>query len=164
MARLFTAFFATIALAATTITPLSSAYARDRSVRPYYANQWNGTRYTGNRRYYQAGNRYYGNRRYANKGYHGNNRYYRGYRPYYRGPYYGGYYNGDALLFGFLGLATGAIIAGSVYNQPGYYPAGDIQPWTDPWFRYCANKYRSFNAATGTYRGYDGYDHFCVVP
>ena len=89
-------------------------------------------------------------------------------------------------MWGVLGLATGAIIAGSVLNGPAYQPGydtapaqdyyppapgdssysvgkADIEPWSDEWFRYCANKYRSFNASTGTYRGYDGYDHFCVV-
>jgi BA14K-like protein len=37
------------------------------------------------------------------------------------------------------------------------------EPWSRDWFRYCSNRYRSFNANTGTYRGYDGRDHFCVA-
>lgn len=37
------------------------------------------------------------------------------------------------------------------------------EPWSREWFRYCSNRYRSFNADTGTYRGYDGRDHFCVA-
>lgn len=37
------------------------------------------------------------------------------------------------------------------------------EPWTPQWNRWCANRYRSFNPRTGTFRGYDGADHFCVV-
>lgn len=37
------------------------------------------------------------------------------------------------------------------------------EPWTPEWARWCNNKYRSFNQNTGTFRGYDGLDHFCVV-
>lgn len=37
------------------------------------------------------------------------------------------------------------------------------EPWTPAWANWCDNKYRSFNARTGTFRGYDGLDHFCVV-
>jgi BA14K-like protein len=37
------------------------------------------------------------------------------------------------------------------------------EPWSRDWFRYCSNRYRSFNANTGTYRGHDGRDHFCVA-
>ncbi len=38
-----------------------------------------------------------------------------------------------------------------------------LEPWTRDWFRYCSNRYRSFNAETGTYRGYDGLNHFCTA-
>ena len=38
-----------------------------------------------------------------------------------------------------------------------------MEPWTDGWREWCTAKYRSFNASTGTFRGYDGLDHFCVV-
>ena len=37
------------------------------------------------------------------------------------------------------------------------------EPWTQEWANWCSNKYRSFNVNTGTYRGYDSKDHFCVV-
>lgn len=56
--------------------------------------------------------------------------------------------------------------------DPDYYPpapredyaaAGSIEPWTNEWYRYCAQRYRSFKPATGTFRGYDGQDHFCVA-
>lgn len=101
--------------------------------------------------------------------------------------------NSDALAAGLIGLAAGAIIVGAiaqprpapiyrprpVYNQPAYdeYPdappaprrsqvvryADDMEPWTRDWYRFCANRYRSFNASTGTFRGHDGRNHFCVV-
>jgi hypothetical protein len=65
------------------------------------------------------------------------------------------------------------------YDQPryirrvpvrNYYPApprvaysGDyaLEPWTREWFRYCSDRYRSFNARSGTFTGYDGQQHFC---
>ena len=37
-----------------------------------------------------------------------------------------------------------------------------LEPWTQGWYDYCTQRYRSFNAQTGTFRGYDGRDHFCV--
>lgn len=46
-----------------------------------------------------------------------------------------------------------------------YYRDQDVsyEPWSREWFNYCSNRYRSFNVDTGTYRGYDGRDHFCVA-
>ena len=43
------------------------------------------------------------------------------------------------------------------FNDP-----ADLQPWTPGWREWCHNRYRSFNQNTGTFRGYDGLDHFCV--
>ena len=37
-----------------------------------------------------------------------------------------------------------------------------LEPWSDAWLRACDARYRSFNPSTGTFRGYDGQDHFCV--
>jgi hypothetical protein len=39
--------------------------------------------------------------------------------------------------------------------------AGGFEPWTRGWYQYCAARYRSFNPDRGTYRGYDGLNHFC---
>jgi len=36
------------------------------------------------------------------------------------------------------------------------------EPWTPAWLSYCRSKFRSFNASSGTYLGYDGKRHFCV--
>ena len=41
--------------------------------------------------------------------------------------------------------------------------SASYEPWTPEWADWCDNKYRSFNPNTGTFRGYDGRDHFCVV-
>ncbi|MBX4335093.1 BA14K family protein [Bartonella raoultii] len=38
------------------------------------------------------------------------------------------------------------------------------EPWTHDWLQYCKKKYRSFNSKTGTFRGYDGLNHFCYAP
>lgn len=89
--------------------------------------------------------------------------------------HYRDHYNNDALTLGIIGLGAGVIIGGAIANSnqprviyrdrsaPRAVSGGDYEPWSRSWYRYCANKYRSFNASTGTYRGYDGRDHFCVV-
>jgi hypothetical protein len=86
-------------------------------------------------------------------------------------------FNGGAALFGF---ATGAIL-GSALSRPcygcgygygqsyGYYAPAPVyaapvvvyQPWTPTWYSYCGDRYRSFDASTGYYLGYDGDYHFC---
>ncbi|WP_420962627.1 BA14K family protein [Brucella sp. IR073] len=47
--------------------------------------------------------------------------------------------------------------------QPSYPRYASYQPWTRGWYDYCSRRYRTFNARTGTFRGYDGQDHFCVA-
>lgn len=104
----------------------------------------------------------------------------------YRKPYKHRRHDGrDALVGGALGLATGMIIGGAIANsqpryvereiyvEPDYYPERRVyvrpvavptyEPWTRSWYEYCSQRYRSFNPNTGTYRGYDGLDHFCVA-
>lgn len=94
-------------------------------------------------------------------------------------------HRGDALAAGVVGLAAGALIAGALsaprpayaddgyiyddgyYDQPRYVRRAPVrvgyamEPWTREWFRYCSDRYRSFNARTGTFTGYDGQQHFC---
>jgi hypothetical protein len=97
--------------------------------------------YRGHRGYYRGG-RGYGRHRgyYGGRGYYGRDRYY-GHRRYgYRRHNHGG-----ALALGVLGLAAGAAIANS---------GGSSQS-------YCASRYRSYDARTGTYLGYDGRRHAC---
>ena len=47
------------------------------------------------------------------------------------------------------------------YEPAGYAPAYGPPPWTPEWYTYCAQRYRSFNAHTGYFRGYDGLPYFC---
>ncbi|MBS9721052.1 BA14K family protein [Tianweitania sp. BSSL-BM11] len=56
------------------------------------------------------------------------------------------------------------------YEQPRYvqsrpqvvYSGGyNIEPWSRDWYRYCSDRYRSFNPSTGTFVGYDGVTRFC---
>lgn len=35
------------------------------------------------------------------------------------------------------------------------------EPWSRAWLEACRERYRSFDQRTGTFRGYDGNDHFC---
>ncbi|SHF27854.1 BA14K-like protein [Kaistia soli DSM 19436] len=77
-------------------------------------------------------------------------------RPGYRGNYYYNNYN-SALAAGVFGLAAGAIIGGAVANN-------NQQRYANDYIAYCSQRYRSFNAATGTYTGYDGRQYRCVAP
>lgn len=43
------------------------------------------------------------------------------------------------------------------------FGGGYLEPWSQAWMQYCRATYRSFDARTGTYRGYDGQRHFCVA-
>ena len=84
---------------------------------------------------------------------------------------------GDLVAAGVLGLAVGAIAAGVLADDPPYRPyyvepepsvvyyqdQAQLEPWSPEWFRYCGDRYRSFNPDTGTFVGYDGDEHFCVA-
>jgi hypothetical protein len=76
------------------------------------------------------------------------------------------------------GLAAGAIIGGAVaasrpwygydYDySPGYYGYGYAPGYSDYGYApdqdaaYCAQRFRSYDPASGTYLGYDGYRHPC---
>ena len=41
--------------------------------------------------------------------------------------------------------------------------AAAMEPWSPEWYDYCSDRYRSFNARSGTFTGYDGLKHFCVA-
>ncbi|MBN9221119.1 MAG: BA14K family protein [Mesorhizobium sp.] len=105
----------------------------------------------------------------------------------------GGHHHGDAVAAGVLGLAAGALIVGALANQqpppPDYdydYYDRDVrvrpapirryyaepqvvyadryaEPWTRGWYEYCSDRYRTFNARTGTFTGNDGEQHFCTA-
>ena len=99
----------------------------------------------------------------------------------YRGGYGGGYRHGGG-GGGFIpGAVAGAVIGGAIasqsygyYGGPGYYAPGyDDQyyddgavavapaPVGDDAVAYCMQTYRSYDPASGTYLGYDGYRHPC---
>jgi hypothetical protein len=90
----------------------------------------------------------------------------------------------DSAAAAIIGLAGAAILFGALANENppvreyrvprnAYPPApargpnvityeSRLQPWSPEWYRWCDARYRSFNPQTGTFRGYDGLDHFCV--
>lgn len=106
------------------------------------ADNWNGNHWHGggNDWRWRHGNRWHGG------GWNG-------------GSYYGDNWGGAAAAAGIVGLATGAIIANSA-NQPRYYEGG----YGGDYVSYCASRYRTFDPRTGTYVGFDGYRHPCVMP
>lgn len=96
---------------------------------------------------------------------------------------------GDAVAAGIAGLAVGVLAGAALASPPpprhyyyvpqdDYRPAprvyyrssyvrpvyrGSLQPWTRSWYRYCSDRYRSFDPQSGTFVGYDGETHFCVA-
>jgi hypothetical protein len=92
--------------------------------------------------------------------------YYHGRRGGYYGRHYGhrrGYYRhrrsngGAAVAAGVVGLAAG-VIAGQALAQPRYVTPA---PAYGDRHAYCYSRYRSYDARTGTYLGYDGLRHYC---
>ncbi|HZJ11795.1 MAG TPA: BA14K family protein [Methyloceanibacter sp.] len=82
--------------------------------------------------------------------------------------------SGDGWGAGLIGFGIGAIVGSALaprevyvvpdYDyEPAYYgPAAyGPPPWTGEWYSYCAQRYRSFNARTGYFTGYDGLPYFC---
>ena len=72
------------------------------------------------------------------------------------------------------GYAGDYIEPGGYYVQPApvrrYYPARveargsyGLRPWSRAWYQYCSDRYRTFDARTGTFVGYDGQEHFCAA-
>lgn len=93
-------------------------------------------------------------RRYSrHRGYHRHRGYYR-HRDYRR------HDRGAAVAAGVAGLAVGAIVGSAIANQNQYAPA-PVYGGGGDWHAYCASKYRSYDVASGTYLGYDGYRHPC---
>lgn len=121
---------------------------------PFYRGYGRGY-YGGGPRYYRGGYGYRGGPR----GYYG------GGRGYYRGDRYYGHRRrgsaGPAIAGAIVGLGVGAAIASA--NQPRYYaaPAYGPRPWTREWYNYCASRYRSFDARSGTFQPYNGPRQVC---
>ena len=84
---------------------------------------------------------------------------------------------GNAWGAGLLGFGIGAIVGSALaprevyvvpdddyepaYGPAAYGPGYGPPPWTPEWYTYCAQRYRSFNARTGYFMGYDGLPYFC---
>jgi len=69
-----------------------------------------------------------------------------------------------------VGAAIGAVLAPPVIVEPEYLPppapvayAPGYGPpaWSPEWYTYCAQRYRSFNARSGYFIGYDVQPHLC---
>jgi BA14K-like protein len=98
--------------------------------------------------YSQYRSRYYGGPRYYGRSYYG--------RPY-------GYYRrdrGNAAAGVLGGLAAGAIIGGAIASQQAQAAPTYVVPNNDA-VAYCAQRFRSYDPASGTYLGYDGLRHAC---
>jgi BA14K-like protein len=147
MRKFFMAVAATAALGAFGLAPASAAEAQTAPVKELVAGIQNGdvnADYVQYRRHYRGGPRYVERRYYAPRRYYGDRRYYRRDR-------------GNALAAGALGLATGAIIGGAIaQSQAQAAPAygGNAAA-------YCAQRFRSYDPASGTYVGYDGVRRAC---
>ncbi|MCP3055381.1 BA14K family protein [Aurantimonas marianensis] len=116
------------------------------------AGHYGGGSFGGGRHY--RGGRYYR----GHRGFRGDRRYYRRHR---------GLGSGGAAI---IGLGIGAAIASQPrYYRPAprYYRAAPryyrTRPaaWTGEWYRYCAAKYRSFDARSGTFQPYHGRRRLC---
>ena len=97
---------------------------------------------------------------------------------YQRGGYAHGYGPGYGIGAGAAALATGALIGGAIASQDqGYYPVQTYPAYSDPGYvysdaaptvynnggsvAYCEQTYRSYDPASGSYLGYDGFRHAC---
>jgi len=97
---------------------------------------------------------------------------------YQRGGYAHGYGPGYGIGAGAAALATGALIGGAIATQDqGYYPVQTYPAYSDPGYvysdaaptvynnggsvAYCEQTYRSYDPASGSYLGYDGFRHPC---
>lgn len=135
--------------------PNNAAYAyrpgRDARRRAAYSRP-----HGRNPRHYRKGRWYNGYPRWR-----GDRRYYRGY--YWRPAYDGWYYWYDnAWLWA---PALGAVVAAATipaYTGTTVVVVQPYEPWSDEWYAYCANRYRSFDPQTGTFLAYSGVRKFCV--
>jgi len=148
MRKMLMALAATAALGTFGLTaPASAAEAQAAPVNELVAAIQKGdvkSDYAQYRRYYYRDSPRYVERRYYDRPYYGR-RY--GYR--YRRD------RGNALAAGALGLATGAIIGGAIAQSQAAPAYGSNV------HAYCAQRFRSYDPASGTYLGYDGRRHPC---
>lgn len=86
-------------------------------------------------------------------------------KPQYHHRHYGHRDPSAAFWGGVVGGVLGGLFSGGRDAEPRDEDhaevAEEIAPWTPAWYDYCRRKYRSFNAETGRYLGYDGELHLC---
>ena len=100
-------------------------------------------------------------------------------RSQFHGGYAGGYRPGYGIGVGAAAVATGALIGGAIatQNQGYYYPEQNYPGYSDPGYvyseaapvaynngdsvAYCEQTFRSYDPASGSYLGYDGFRHAC---
>ena len=92
-------------------------------------------------------------------------RYYAGPRGYYGRryvdqPYYYRRDRGSAAAAGIAGLAAGALIGGAIASQQAQAAPTYVVPDQNA-VAYCAQRFRSYDPASGTYVGYDGVRRSC---
>ena len=87
---------------------------------------------------------------------------------YQRGGYAHGYGSGYGIGAGAAAVATGALIGGATTPPPAYSDPGYVYSDAAPVvynngdsIAYCEQTYRSYDPASGTYLGYDGFRHRC---
>ncbi len=114
--------------------------------------------YTGPRRVY-GGGPYYGRPGYGRPVYG---------RPVYGRPYYGGRpgyyrrgYRGDGVAAGVAAGALGALAIGGLAASGAFDPQPQYAPMAPERRQWCAQRYRSYNPADGTFVGNDGRRRFC---
>ena len=151
MRKFFVALAATAALGTFGLAPASAAEAQTAPVQDLVAALQKGevqSDYVQYRRYYGGRHYYGGGPRYVERRYYG--------RPY-AGRYYRRDYGyGSAAAAGAIGLATGAIIGGAIAQSQ-----AQAAPVYGGNAAYCAQRYRSYDPASGTYLGFDGLRHPC---
>ena len=68
----------------------------------------------------------------------------------------------DDLAAGVFGLAAGALFGAAVGAAS--QPSAPVAVNNQEWLAYCSNRFKSFDLASGTYLGYDGVRHPCMMP
>ncbi len=151
MRKMFLTVAATAALGTFGLAAPASAQTAPAPVSELAAALQTGELNTSYAQYRRYDYGYRGGPRYVERRYYAPRRY--GYEP-------RGYYRRDrsnALAAGALGLATGAIIGGAIAQSQ----AQAAPVYGGNAASYCAQRYRSYDPASGTYLGYDGVRRAC---
>ena len=72
-------------------------------------------------------------------------------------------FDDDDVAAGIFGLAAGALFGAAIAGATSQ-PQGPVVVHHEEWLAYCTNRFQSFDPVSGTYLGYDGERHPCVMP